>query len=74
MTTFLQTERTVVHLQRDLYIPGNILFSDSSAMKTTDRSSTSLIAGSTNQSGYVEGVGSQARFYYILSFLQLSIN
>ena len=41
-------------------------------MKTTDGSSTSLIAGSTNQSGYVEGVGSNATFNYIPSFLQLS--
>ena len=55
-------------------VSGNILFSDQHAMKTTDGTSTSLIAGSTNQSGYVEGVGSQARFYRIISFLQLSIN
>ena len=72
MTTFLQTEGYVSHLERDLYIPGNILFSDQHAMKTTDGSSTSLIAGSATQPGYVEGVGSQARFYFIPSFLQLS--
>ena len=73
MTTFLQTEHQVYHLERDLYIPGNILFIDGYAMKTTDGSSTSLIAGSVTQRGYVEGVGSQARFYFILSFLQISI-
>ena len=75
MTTFLHTEvNYVFHLERDLSIPGNILFSDGSAMKTTDFSSTSLIAGSATQYGYVEGVGSQARFNFILSFLQLSTN
>ena len=65
LTTFLHTENNVYDLERDLYMPGNILFSDGSAMKTTDGSSTSLIAGSAYQLGYVEGVGSQARFYYI---------
>ena len=72
MTTFLQTESYVYHLQKDLYIPGNILFSDRYAMKTTDGSSTSLIAGSATQNGYVQGVGSHARFSFIPSFLQLS--
>ena len=74
MTTFLQTENYVYHLDRDLYIPGNILFIDGEALKTTDGSSTSLIAGSVTQYDYVEGVGSQARFNFIFSFLQLSTN
>ena len=74
MTTFLHTESFVYHLERDLYIPGNILFSDRYAMKTTDGSSTSLIAGSATQAGYVEGAGSHARFNNISSFLQLSPN
>ena len=43
-------------------------------MKTTDGSSASLIAGSAIEFGYVEGVGSQARFNKIISFLQLSPN
>ena len=72
MATFVHTEGYVNHLERDLYIPGNILFSDGSAMKTTDGSSTSLIAGSASQYDYREGVGSQAIFSFILSFLQLS--
>ena len=67
MTTFLHTESIVYHLERDLYTPGNILFSDRYAMKTTDGSSTT-------QAGYVEGVGSQAIFRLIPSFLQFSTN
>ena len=74
MTTFLQTESYVYHLQKDLYIPGNILFSDQYAIKITDGSSTSLLAGSATQNGYVQGVGSHARFSFIPSFLQLSTN
>ena len=74
MTTFLKTESYVYHLQKDLYIPGNILFSDRYAIKTTDGSSTSRIAGSATQNGHVQGVGSQARFSFIPSFLQLSTN
>ena len=54
MTTFLHIECFVYHLEKDLYIPGNILFSDRYDMKTTDGSSTSLIAHSTTQAGYVE--------------------
>ena len=74
MTTFLHTEDLVYHLDRDLYVPDNILFSNRYAIKTTDGSSTSLIAGSATQAGYVEGAGSHARFNYISSFLQLSPN
>ena len=46
MTTLLLSESVVFHLEADLYTPGNILFSDGHAMKTTDGSSTFLIAGS----------------------------
>ena len=74
MTTFLKTENDVFHIDRDLYIPGHIFFLEGGAMKTTDESSTSLMAGSATHYAYVEGVGSQARFYIILSFLQLSTN
>ena len=74
MKTFLHAQCCVYYLERDLYMPGNILFSDAHALETTNGSSTSLIAGSATRYGYVEGVGTQARFNYIRSFLQLLKN
>ena len=43
-------------------------------METTDGNDTNNIAGIATQYGYVEGVGTEARFYFISSFLQLSTN
>ena len=72
VTTFVTTASNVYHLERDDFVPDNIFFSDSSALKTTDGTDTYNIAGIATQQGYVEGVGTVARFFYIISFLQLS--
>ena len=72
VTTFVTTESLVYHLERDKFVSGNIIFSDYSALKTTDGTDTYNIAGIATQWGYVEGVGTVARFFYIISFLQLS--
>ena len=70
--TFVTTASNVYHLERDDFVPDNIFFSDSSALKTTDGTDTYNIAGKATQRGYVEGVGTVARFDIIASFLQLS--
>ena len=72
VTTFVTTESSVYHLERDDFVPGNIIYSDYNALKTTDGNDTYNIAGIATQRGYVEGVGTVARFCYISSFLQLS--
>ena len=58
-------------LAEDEFVPGNLLFADGQALKTTDGTTTSLIAGSSGLRGYSDGVGSNARFSSILSFIQL---
>ena len=60
------------HIEEDEFVPGNLLFADLNALKTTDGTTTSLIAGSATTRGYLEDVGSNAKFNRIFSFLQLS--
>ena len=72
MTTFVTTESNVNHIEADQYVPGNILFSDGHALKTTDGTTTWLIAGSPSSSGYSTSSGSSARFYYLSGFHQVS--
>ena len=60
------------HIAEDEFVPGNLLFADGHALKTTDGTTTSLIAGSSISAGYLEDVGSNARFRGIFSFIQLS--
>ena len=74
VTTFVITKTWVDRLERDNIISNNIIFSDYHALKTTDGNDTYNIAGIATQSGYVEGVGTVARFNFITSFLQLSTN
>ena len=74
VTTFVTTESLVYHLERDKFVRGNIIFADYSALKTTDGTDTYNIAGIATQQGYVEDVGTVARFKFIHSFLQISTN
>ena len=62
----------MLHIAEDEFVPGNLLFADGNALKTTDGTTTSLIAGSSIYGGYLEDGGSNARFRHIHSFLQLS--
>ena len=71
MTTFVTTELYVFHIEPDQYIPGNILFSDRYALKTTDGTTTSLIAGSSS-AGYSTSSGSSARFNDMTGFHQIT--
>ena len=59
MTLYVHTESYVYHIEPDLYIPGNILFSDGGSLKTTDGLLSSLIVGSAINAeyGFDEGPG-----------------
>ena len=72
VSQFMATESNVYHMEVDIYIPGNILYSEGSALKTTDGITAHLIAGSVYGSGYSEGVGPSARFGSFFRFLQLT--
>lgn len=62
----------IVHMELDLWLPGNILYIDSHSIKTLNLTTmtSSLIAGKTEQSGYREGSSDEARFYNPYSFYQ----
>ena len=72
MTLYVHTESYVYHIEPDLYIPGNILFSDGGSLKTTDGLLSSLIVGSAINAeyGYDEGPGKEIEFYSITGFIQ----
>lgn len=60
------------HMEVDVTDSDSLIFSDLHALKWTDGINASLIVGSVRQSGYVEGVGAEARFYYITGFTRLN--
>lgn len=68
----MDVPHTVYHIEADLSIPGNLLYSDRHALRTTDGNITTTIAGSESESGYLEGIGSAARFNYVTGFAQIS--
>lgn len=72
MTTFLYTEGPVYHMEPDLYINGNILFSDWCALKTSDGTTTTTIAGYAKICGYQDGIGTLSRFNHVKGFRQIS--
>lgn len=70
--SFLRTQHSVFNIAQDKFIKGNLLFADRHALKSTDGSSTSTIAGSALSYGYVEGIGTTSRFNNIKDFIQLT--
>ena len=74
MATFVETESYVYHIESDRYRPGNLLFADWNALKTTNGNMTTTIAGNALEYGYREGIGENTRFGYIKSFIQISDN
>lgn len=72
MKTLIRTEGRVGDLQQDRFIRGNFLFADEHALKTTDGKNTYLIAGNARQSGYYEGVGSAARFFWVSNIFHIN--
>ena len=66
-------ELNIHHLEPDLYVPGNILFTDGNFLKTTNGSITLLIVGISHIGAYSEGAGTDATFTHISgAFLQTS--
>lgn len=72
MTTLIHTTTYVTHMEPDLHVPGNILFSEYYALRTTDGETISTIAGSTSSSGNIVAVGQRARFGQMSGFRQIS--
>ena len=59
-------------MELDRYRPGYLLYTEETALMTSDGTTTHLIAGNSTQYGYREGVGAEARFTYIYGFAQIS--
>lgn len=72
MSTFsTDVEVDLWSLEIDAFSPGSIMFSDKNSLKTTDGTTTTLLAGDANNIGYVNGNGATSRFYVIGTFVQL---
>lgn len=59
-------------MELDQFIPGNILFADGNSIKTTDGTHTDIVVGSSQTSGYIEGIEAKARFNMITGFSQVT--
>ena len=68
----VNTSSYVYHMEPDLHVKGNILYSDYCALRTTDGITSTTIAGPATTCYHHLGVGLLARFYYISGFRQVS--
>ena len=59
-------------MELDRYRPGFIIYTDNSALMTSDGTTTHLIAGDSTHEAYREGVGAEARFRWITVFAQIT--
>ena len=60
-------------MESDRFMPGYLLYSEQYALMTSNGIKSQLLAGYVQTSEYVEGVGAEARFSYII-FTQISNN
>ena len=74
METYIVTNGRVSHIELDIINSDALLFSESYSLKTTDGATVSLLIGSTNQSGYIEGFGHTVRFNSITDFTQINMS
>ena len=74
MTTFIETDSNVYHMEPDLHVKGNILYSDCCALRTTDGITSTTIAGHATTCYHHLGVGVLARFNFISGFRQVSFS
>ena len=72
MTTLIETDAYVTHIEPDLFIKGNILYIDSCALKTTDGVTSVTIAGHSTTCYHHFAVGLLARFTELFGFRQIS--
>ena len=72
MTTLIETDSYVSHIESDLFIKGNILYIDYCALKTTDGVTSTTIAGHSTTCYHHFAVGLLARFQELFGFRQIS--
>ena len=72
MTLFTTTSGPVYHMESDLYIPGNVIYTGLHSIKRSNGTGSQIIAGSRTQFGYKEGTGTAAVFNNIYGFTQIS--
>lgn len=72
LSTYLETEGWVYHMEIDLANDNELLFTDNSSIKTTNGNSWSNIVGSASVPGYSDGEGASARFSLIKGFCQMN--
>lgn len=75
MSVYLHTDDSALHMQPDLFVKGNLLFSMNQALLTSDGTTQHVIVGDPKRNPstmipYVEGVGANASFTEISSFAQ----
>ena len=70
--SLVSTQRAVNSIAEDLFVKGNLLFSDGYQLRTTNlRTVTTTIVGA-NSDGYREDFGTEAYFKLITGFVQLT--
>ena len=57
----------VYHMDFDMFKPGFMIYTDFHSLKTSDGTTTNVIAGETR--GYREGVGAKAKFKSVTGFV-----
>ena len=69
-----KTNYKPLHIDLDLWIPGNIIYSNDNALNTVNSQSgiTSTIAGVTDSDEYSNGYGGDARFDRVKGFIQIT--
>ena len=71
-STFKVAGHYVHHLEIDQYRLGYIIYTERNALSTSDGLNARVIAGNVNENGYREGKGTDARFYGVAGFTQIS--
>ena len=72
MTTFIETESYVRHMEPDLFIKGNILYINRCALRTTDRVTSTTITGYSTTCYHHFAAGLLVCFSSLLGFRQVS--
>lgn len=63
----------ISHIEVDRLNPKKLLYSDNYSVKSGNKNASTTVVGSTsNKWGYVEGVGTEARFRVIKGFIQIN--
>ena len=72
MASLVSTQNAANSIAEDLFVKGNLLFSDGYQLRTTNlRTVTTTIVGA-NSDGYREDFGTEAYFKWITGFVQLT--